>query len=182
MILNPVIIGKQETPVIEVSSSGLITATAGDKSATKQLTTQAAQTITPGTANKTIASGRYLTGAQTIKGDANLVAANIVSGKSIFGVVGTAKVEKNASLRVFVQPGNTTTGVLIYDKTNLMFITNVVDQGELKTFELPMYSVILIRPSPGTVTGATKENADVYMGSASYSMYVITSEEATMTI
>jgi hypothetical protein len=51
---------------------------------------QPAQTITPGTTNQTIASGKYLTGTQTIKGDANLVASNIVSGKSIFGVVGTA--------------------------------------------------------------------------------------------
>lgn len=50
---------------------------------------QAAQTITPGTSNKTIASGRYLTGTQTIKGDSNLVAANIASGKTIFGVKGT---------------------------------------------------------------------------------------------
>lgn len=50
---------------------------------------QAAQTITPGTSNKTIASGRYLTGTQTIKGDSNLVAANIASGKTIFGVAGS---------------------------------------------------------------------------------------------
>ena len=49
---------------------------------------QAAQTITPGTADKTIASGKYLTGTQTIKGDANLVAGNIKSGVSIFGVAG----------------------------------------------------------------------------------------------
>jgi hypothetical protein len=55
-----------------------------------QLAFQAAQTITPGTTNKTIAANTYLGGVQTIKGDANLVASNIVSGKSIFGVVGTA--------------------------------------------------------------------------------------------
>lgn len=88
----------QATPSISVSTAGLITATAtqsagyvaaGTKSATKQLTTQAAQTITPGTSNKIIASGRYLTGAQTIKGDANLLAENIAEGVSIFGVLGT---------------------------------------------------------------------------------------------
>ena len=49
---------------------------------------KAAETITPGTANQTIASGQYLAGAQTIKGDSNLVAANIKSGVSIFGVAG----------------------------------------------------------------------------------------------
>ena len=88
----------QATPSIEVSSGGLITAkatqsagyvAAGTKSATKQLTVQAAQTITPGTADKTIASGRYLTGTQTIKGDSNLVAGNIKKGTSIFGVAGS---------------------------------------------------------------------------------------------
>ena len=88
----------QATPSISVSTAGKITASAtqsagyvnsGTKSATKQLTTLRAQTITPGTSDKTIASGRYLTGTQTIKGDANLVAGNIKSGVSIFGVAGT---------------------------------------------------------------------------------------------
>lgn len=50
---------------------------------------QAAQTITPGTTDQTIASGKYLTGTQTILGDANLVASNIASGVTIFGVSGT---------------------------------------------------------------------------------------------
>ena len=79
-----------------VNSSGLITAQIGTSGylasgtkTTKQLTTQAAQTITPGTADKTIASGKYLTGVQTIKGDANLVAGNIKKGVSIFGVAGS---------------------------------------------------------------------------------------------
>lgn len=89
----------QATPSISVDSAGKITASAtqsagyvssGTKSATTQLTTQAAQTITPGTSNKTISSGCYLTGTQTISGDANLVAGNIKSGVSIFGVTGTA--------------------------------------------------------------------------------------------
>ena len=88
----------QATPSISVDSAGLINASAtqtagyvsaGTKSATKQLTVQAAQTITPGTSNKTIASSTYLTGTQTIKGDSNLVAENIKSGVSIFGVTGT---------------------------------------------------------------------------------------------
>ena len=50
--------------------------------------TKGAQTYTPTTTNQTISSGRWLTGDQTIKGDANLVAANIKSGVSIFGVNG----------------------------------------------------------------------------------------------
>lgn len=89
---------EQATPSISVTESGLIFVfttqntgyvRGGTKTTTKSLTTQAAQTITPGTSNKTIASGLYLTGTQTIKGDANLVAGNIKSGVSIFGVAGT---------------------------------------------------------------------------------------------
>lgn len=63
----------QATPSITVSSSGLISAkatqsagyvSAGTKSATKQLTTQAAKTVTPTTSEQTaVASGVYTTGA-----------------------------------------------------------------------------------------------------------------------
>lgn len=96
--VNAMPVATQATPSISVSSAGLITATAtqsagyvsaGTTSGTKQLTTQSAQTITPSTSDKTIASGRYLTGTQTIKGDSNLKAENIKSGVSIFGVAGS---------------------------------------------------------------------------------------------
>ena len=50
-----------------------------------------AATYTPGTSNQVISANQYLTGAQTILGDADLVAANIVSGKNIFGVAGNAR-------------------------------------------------------------------------------------------
>ena len=51
--------------------------------------TKSAQTYTPTTSNQTIASGQWLSGAQTISGDANLVAGNIKKDVSIFGVTGT---------------------------------------------------------------------------------------------
>ena len=51
--------------------------------------TKAAQTYTPGTSNQIISSGRWLTGNQTILGDANLVEANIANGVTIFGITGT---------------------------------------------------------------------------------------------
>ena len=100
-------------PSITVSSGGLITASVSESqsvtptvsagyvssgtagtvsvsgSATEQLTVQAAQTIMPSTSDQTISAGTYLTGAQTIKGDADLVASNIKAGVDIFGVEGT---------------------------------------------------------------------------------------------
>ena len=57
--------------------------------------TKGAQTYTPTTTDQTISSGRWLTGAQTIKGDANLVSSNIKSGVTIFGVSGTAQTSKS---------------------------------------------------------------------------------------
>ncbi len=63
---------------------------------TGSIPSKGATTYTPGTVNQTIASGSYLSGAQTIKGDANLVASNIAKGKSIFGVSGTYTSDANA--------------------------------------------------------------------------------------
>lgn len=88
------------TPTIDVSAEGLITATTeqekgyvpgGTKSSTKQLPTQEAKTVIPGTTNQTaVASGTYTTGDVVVAGDANLVTQNIVRGKTIFGLYGTA--------------------------------------------------------------------------------------------
>ena len=158
-----------KNPSISVSSSGLITAsvsgtqsitptvtagyvsngTAGtitvSGSATKQLTTQAAQTITPGTSDKTIASGRYLTGTQTIKGDANLVAGNIKNGVSIFGVAGSYEGSGGSSgggetCSVTITPAGTAT---VYYVCNGQIITeNMI--GGTKTFIVTKNTIMVI--------------------------------------
>ncbi len=53
------------------------------------LSTKGAATITPSTVDQAIAANQYLTGIQTIKGDADLIGGNILDGKDIFGIVGT---------------------------------------------------------------------------------------------
>ncbi len=92
--------GELSTPTLN-TNTGVVTAgvsTSGylSTSATKtlQLTTKSAATYTPGTSDQTIVSGQYLTGAQTIQGDTNLVSENIISGKSIFGVSGSVVIQK----------------------------------------------------------------------------------------
>ena len=60
---------------------------------------QGAQTITPGTANKTIAAGRYLSGTQTIAGDSDLIGSNIKSGVNLFRVAGTLAGMETTTLR-----------------------------------------------------------------------------------
>lgn len=59
---------------------------------TGNIQSKAAATYTPGTSDQTIAAGQYLSGAQTVKGDVNLIAGNILSGKTIFGVSGSLSV------------------------------------------------------------------------------------------
>lgn len=84
-----------------VNTSGLVTASvatsgylADTTTSTLQLTTKTAETFVPTTIDQTIDAGQYLTGAQTIKGDGNLVPENIISGKSIFGVSGSIVIQK----------------------------------------------------------------------------------------
>ena len=78
------------TPTVSAGyvSSGTAGTISVSGSDTLALTAQAAQTITPGTTAHTIAAGQYLTGAQTIAGDANLIGQNIKAGVSIFNVDG----------------------------------------------------------------------------------------------
>lgn len=72
-------------------TTGAVTVAAIPSTYVKPSATKAATTYTPGTSNQTIAAGTYCSGAQTIKGDANLKAANIAEGVTIFGVTGTHK-------------------------------------------------------------------------------------------
>jgi len=57
---------------------------------------KAAQTYTPTTTDQTIAASQYLTGVQTISGDADLVTGNIRAGINIFGVAGKTSVVDTA--------------------------------------------------------------------------------------
>lgn len=123
-------------PTISVSSGGLITASvSGSKSVTptvsagwvssgtagtvsvsgsntEQLTTQAAATYHPSTTDQTIASGKYLTGAQTIKAvtTTNLTAANIAEGVTV-KIGDSTDDDCVASITGTHQGGTTPTGV-----------------------------------------------------------------------
>ena len=65
------------------------TAYVGGTKITGQIASKSAATYTPTTSDQTIQSGQYLSGTQTIKGDANLLSQNIVQGVTIFNVQGS---------------------------------------------------------------------------------------------
>ena len=99
---------------------------------TGSIPSKGATTYTPGTVNQTIASGNYLSGAQTIKGDANLVAANIAKGKNIFGINGSYTSDANATAsdmalgKTSYVNGNKITGTLknLTTSTSIQHATN----------------------------------------------------------
>ena len=94
----------------KLSINGTVTIPAGyhngQGKVTQSIPTKGAASYKPGTSAQTILSGQYLTGNQTIQGDANLKAANIRSGVSIFGVAGSF-IEGSGGFLYMGQQGNT---------------------------------------------------------------------------
>ena len=76
------------------------------------ITQKSAATYIPSTSNQTIASGTYLSGTQTISGDSNLIASNIKSGVSIFGVAGTYTGSGSSGSGMTMKTGTTTSATI----------------------------------------------------------------------
>lgn len=91
---NTLTLSKTISVTPNVSEGYISGGTAGNSnvSLTANVTTKALDTITPTTTDQEIPAGTYLTGKQTIKGDTNLKGENIVAGKTIFNVNGTAQI------------------------------------------------------------------------------------------
>lgn len=138
---------EQAVPKISVSAAGLITATAeqqegyvpgGTKSATHQLTTQGAKTVTPGrTAQSAVATGYYTTGEVQVAGDSNLVPENIAEGMSIFGVTGTHS-GKAETVTVKINFSGSKSIQLV----DSSFVFKDIDSEQ--TIEIAKYSIVIV--------------------------------------
>lgn len=120
---------------------------------------------TPGKSNQIIAENQFLAGAQTILGDADLVAENIRSGKNIFGVAGTYNplalsagylysrgIWGNAPMKVY----NSQSGVEFYNN-RIHFSSRSKGLESINNISLSAYSTlrIVLRLNAGNVTTQT---------------------------
>ena len=155
---NTLTLTKTVSVTPNVTTVGYISAgTAGNSSVslTASVTTKAAATITPGTSNQTIASGTYLTGTQTIRGDSNLVASNIKDGVSIFGVTGTYEGESGGGSGILV---GTKTATPAAAGSSITF-TGLL--GEPTSFAIVSASDLATGASPFKVSGVVYDGTNV---------------------
>ena len=130
MIMNPTVSGGIQLPELALPAgagqilSGYQAIDTEGNIITGTIPSQDARTITPGTSNQTIAAGRYLSGAQTIAGDADLVASNIRSGANIFGVAGSVQATGSASVNIIynIAPYDR---IIFFDSDRQLYVRNM---------------------------------------------------------
>lgn len=119
----------------------------------------AAQTIVPGTQDKTIANGQYLAGTQTVKGDPNLTPANIRKGVTLFEVDGAMESSFKAALTVTADIGAVVTATCGDTEVEALSVTGTV------MLELPIEGTWKVT----AVRGAAQYNTVTLEVSSSYS-------------
>lgn len=135
--------------------------------------TKSAQTYTPTTSDQTISSGRWLSGNQTIKGDANLLAGNIKKDVSIFGVTGTYEGGGGGGGQLyifteapFVNCGAEINGLNIPPKA--VFYNGSVTQGATVTFHT--YGDYILDSITGETSGTTISFNTISRGNYTFTM------------
>ena len=138
-----------------------VTVAAIPSSYVKPTTTKTATTYTPTTSNQTIAAGTYCSGAQTIKGDSNLVAGNIKKGVSLFGLTGTHEGGSGGSVDTcsltisfgaFGDPSHVYISCTQYQDDTIESFMLIADGGYV-TFSSPYTISNIVKNSVVTITG-----------------------------
>lgn len=119
-------------------------------------------TVTPTTTDQTKAAG-YYSSAITIKGDPNLLAANILSGKTIFGVAGSVIVGKQFAEGATTLANNrlTVTGLSFRPKYIFGWATNTSSSTKTSIFIVTDGSLISATTSGGNSVTFYQINAAV---------------------
>ena len=170
----------QATLEITVDATGLITATAGEKSATKQLPTYDATTVTPSTVEQTVIEADvYTTGAIKVAGDSDLVAGNIVSGKSIFGVTGTAKAMQEYTLTWSCASGSSNA---YYIDAETGAISSVLSSASTQTVLGPsVVALTYLDTLTPTVSSGAKTLKKSFSASGTKVLFFVIEEDTTVT-
>lgn len=145
----------------EILATKTATTDAGDITGT--MTNNGAVTITPGTSQQTIAAG-YHNGSGYVAGDADLVAANIKTGVSIFGVTGTLSGIKSIQ---YVSASFSSTSSVAVD-INAVDVDNtiIIPVGDTTTDNSPDAAEVYARwvlTDADTVTASTGKNTSGFV-------------------
>ena len=131
-----------------------------------------ATSYTPGTADQTIAANQWLAGAQTILGDANLLAANIKNGVSIFGITGTysaASLDTNSAILEVV----TSTGCSVSITNGTNTFTQQDADGFVRTGDANVTEHFFVIPTAAFGTFSVTSTHPTYGGNTKTNAVVI---------
>lgn len=198
---------EQAVPVINVSESGLITASSqqesgfvagGKTTAARQLDTQGAKEVMPTEADQVVVErGRYTTGAVTVKGDANFKEENIAEGVSLFGKIGTHKggtggesaAVGNVLLTVETTAEGNTIAEIYYSAFENGSVVTVHETPDANSISYDVLSgaFLVIRLTTNAIGAVSGEGAEVLSGVAAGSDIVwfyakVTAEPGTTAI
>ncbi len=155
----------QATPAITVDAAGKITASAtqaagvvaaGTKSATKQLTVQAAKTVTPSTSAQTaVAKGVFTTGIITVAAVYAVIRVTYPSGSTCTCTNGsktlTAKDTSGKALFVIPSAGTWTVTAVSGSKSTSKTVS-ITAEGQVETVTL-MYGLYIFKNGSGLTSG-----------------------------
>ena len=161
----------QATPAITVSAAGLITASAtqaagvvaaGTKSATKQMTVQAAKTVTPSDSAQTaVAKGVFTTGVITVAAVYAVIGVTYPSGSTCTCTNGTLTLtaKDTSGKAIFVIPSaGTWTVKAVKGSDSASKAVSITTEGQVATVELA-YELVLFS---GSETWTIKKRIDDY--------------------
>lgn len=144
---------------------------------TGNIATKGATTYTPNTSNQTITSGTYLTGTQTIKGDANLKAENIAEGVSIFGVTGTHSGDSGGGsvetcyCQIICNAPTNNSCTATYTNANMQCSTRVFGLMEGNRIELVKGTIITLSPWSG-MSDCSGDCTMIFVGSTGGAYFI----------
>ncbi|MBB6632749.1 pyocin knob domain-containing protein [Cohnella thailandensis] len=127
-----------------------------------------AVSITPGTTAQTIASG-YHNGSGTVAGDANLIPANIVAGKSIFGVAGSAIVGRPVATGTAISENTSATSKHVV-VTGIPFVPKIIIVEAPGGGSLVQRMVYYADTGDGRLNTVQYEYRDVSYGEAGFTV------------